>query len=164
MNRTSRHFTAALAALAWLMASIAPGFAADTSTFKDLPGRWVGDGKLGLKDGKVETVKCSATYFLSDDANELKQNIRCASASGTIEVKSVVSYKEGKLSGTWNELIYNLGGDLSGTVTPHGFRIAVRGSGLTANMDVILANGKQVVEIQFFESALLGLTLILQKG
>jgi hypothetical protein len=140
------------------------GFAADASPFKDLPGRWVGDGRIGLKDGKVESVKCRATYFLSDSTDELKQNIRCASASGKIEVKSVVDHKAGRLSGSWNELIYNLGGALSGEVTPRGFRISVRGSGLTANMEVIVQEGKQIVEIQFFDSALLGLTLVLQKG
>jgi len=40
----------------------------------------------------------------------------------------------------------------------------VQGSGLTANMEVIVREGRQIVEIQFFDSALLGLTLILQKG
>jgi hypothetical protein len=164
MNATKRLFGTTLALLACLTAGAVPGFAPETSPFKDLPGRWVGDGRIGLKDGKVETVKCRATYFVSDDANKLKQNIRCASASGKIEVKSVVTHKAGALSGTWNELIYNLGGELSGSVTPRGFRISVRGSGLTANMDVILIGAKQIVEIQFFESTLLGLTLVLQKG
>jgi hypothetical protein len=141
------------------------GFADDISPFKDLPGRWVGEGRLGLKEGKAEAVKCRATYFLSDSGlDELKQNIRCASASGKIEVKSIVAHKAGQLSGSWNELIYNLGGDLSGEVTPRGFRISVRGSDLTANMEVILREAKQIVEIQFFDSALLGLTLILEKG
>ncbi len=79
-------------------------------------------------------------------------------------MKSAVTYKAGVLSGSWNELIYNLGGELAGKVTPHGFRISVRGSGLTANMDVIVKETKQIVEIQFFDSTLLGLTLILQKG
>src|SRR5215471_6625286 len=92
MNRTSRSFSAALLFFVCLMAGPTPGFAADApddtgpadtapadapaseapaptapvpngSPFKDLPGRWVGDGKIGLKDGKVETVKCRATYF-----------------------------------------------------------------------------------------------------
>jgi hypothetical protein len=138
--------------------------AADESPFKDLPGRWVGEGRLGLKDGKTESVKCRATYFLTEGADELQQNIRCASASGKIEVKSAVAHKAGQLSGSWNELIYNLGGELSGEVTPRGFRISVRGSGLTANMEVILYEGRQIVEIQFFDSTLLGLTLILQQG
>jgi hypothetical protein len=146
-----------------ILASASPSIA-DDSPFKDLPGRWVGEGRIGLKDGKTEQVKCRATYFLSDKADELKQNIRCASASGKIEVKSVVTHTAGKLSGTWNELIYNLGGELSGEVTPRGFRISVHGSGLAANMEVIVRDGRQIVEIQFFDSALRGLTLILQQG
>jgi predicted secreted protein len=152
-----------LLACCWLGPQVR-GFAADASPFRDLPGRWVGEGRLGLKDGKVETVKCRATYFLSDSSDELRQNIRCASASGKIEVKSVVTHQAGRLSGKWNELIYNLGGELAGEVTPLGFRISVRGSGLTANMEVIVKDGRQIVEIQFFDSALLGLTLVLQQG
>jgi len=163
MSAMRKVFVAVLASLACQLGG-GLGLADDASPFKDLPGRWVGEGRLGLKDGKVESVKCRATYFLSKDANELKQNIRCASASGKIEVKSIVTHKSGVLSGTWNELIYNLGGDLTGTVTPRGFRISVRSSDLAANMDVIVMNERQIVEIQFFGSALLGLTLILQKG
>ena len=140
------------------------GFSETASPFKDLPGRWVGDGRLGFKDAKFEAVKCRATYFLSDDSQQLKQNIRCASASGNVEVKSEITHKAGALAGTWNELIYNLGGDLSGQVTPLGFRITVRGEGLTANMEVIVREGKQIIEIQFFSETLVGLTLVLAKG
>ena len=141
-----------------------PGLADPISPFKDLPGRWVGQGRLGLQSGKIETVKCRATYFVSEDGSQLKQNVRCASKSGKIEVKSLITYSEGELSGTWNELVYNLGGELSGTVTERGFRISVRGSGLTANMEVALAKSRQIVEIQFFDSTLIGLSLMLQKG
>ena len=140
------------------------GLADPSAPFKELPGRWVGQGRLGLQDGKVEIVKCRATYFTSDDGSELKQNVRCASKSGKIEVKSLITYSEGELSGTWNELVYNLGGELSGNVTRRGFRIAVRGSGLTANMEVAVAKSRQIIEIQFFDSTLIGLSLVLQKG
>ena len=109
-------------------------------------------------------MKCRATYFLSDNGVELTQNIRCASASGNVEVKSAIKHNGDALSGTWNELIYNLGGDLSGQVTPNGFRISVRGEGLTANMEVIVREGKQIIEIQFFSNTLVGLTLVLSKG
>lgn len=164
MISKKKAIVATLALLASCVGLQLRGFADETSPFKNLPGRWVGEGRIGLKDGKVESVKCRATYFLSDDANELKQNIRCASASGKIEVKSAVTHKSGQLAGSWNELIYNLGGELSGAVTPRGFRISVRGADLTANMDVIVMDAKQIVEIQFFNSTLRGLTLILQKG
>lgn len=164
MNAIGKALFTILASLFCLLALAGPGLGADESPFKDLPGRWVGEGRLGFKEGKVETVKCRATYFLSEAADELKQNIRCASASGKIEVKSVVNHKAGVLTGSWNELIYNRGGALDGEITPRGFRISVRGSDLTANMDVIVRGERQIVEIQFFNSALLGLTLILKKG
>jgi hypothetical protein len=132
--------------------------------FKELPGRWVGEGRIGTNAGKAETVKCRATYFVNPAGNELRQNIRCASAGGKVEVKSNVIANDGKLSGTWNELVYNLGGEMTGEVTQRGFRIVVRGGDLTANMDVIVMNDRQIVEIQFFNSSLRGLTLILKKG
>jgi hypothetical protein len=132
--------------------------------FADLPGRWVGEGRIGMAEGKMESVKCRATYFVNPAGNELKQNIRCASAGGKVEVKSTVIAKDAKLTGQWNELVYNLGGDMTGEVTERGFRITVRGGDLTANMDVIVMNDRQIVEIQFFNSSLRGLTLILKKG
>ncbi len=142
-----------------------PAAVQKSAPFKELPGRWIGEGRIGLKEGKTEKVQCRATYFVNPAGNELKQNIRCASASGKIEVKSLVTAsKEGKLSGTWNELMYNLGGEMTGEVTERGLRIVVRAGDLTANMDVIVMNDRQIVEIQFFNSALRGLTLILKKG
>lgn len=132
--------------------------------FADLPGRWAGEGFLGFKDGRRETVTCRVTYFLSDDQNELKQNIRCASPSGKVEVKSVVTNQAGKLSGTWNELIYNLTGELTGEITPRGLRVFVKAPDLNASMDVIVRGTKQIVEINFNSATLIGMTLVLDKG
>jgi len=158
----SLSFTALILVLCLLAGG--PALADPAPPFKELPGRWVGQGRLGLQGGKVEIVKCRATYFTSDDGSELKQNVRCASQSGKIEVKSLITHSEGELSGTWNELVYNLGGELRGNVTPRGFRISVQGSGLAANMEVAVAQSRQIVEIQFFDSTLIGLSLVLQRG
>ena len=49
-------------------------------------------------------------------------------------------------------------------MTPRGFRVAVKGEALNANMDIVLIGAKQVIEIQFINSSLIGLTLILEKG
>jgi hypothetical protein len=49
-------------------------------------------------------------------------------------------------------------------VTPRGFKIAVKGENLNANMDIVVMGAKQVIEIQFLNSSLIGLTLILEKG
>jgi hypothetical protein len=149
-----------------LAASIAvpPEAAAQNSPFERLIGRWVGEGRLGIRDNATEKVKCRVTYVHSAGDDQLRQSIRCASAGGNVEVQSMVTHRSGTLSGTWTELVRNLKGEISGTVTPRGFRVAVKGEALNANMDITLVGQKQVIEIQFIKSSLIGLTLILEKG
>lgn len=135
--------------------------------FANVEGWWGGIGRLRFKDGKNEDVKCRATYFVEGGGNELKQTIRCASGSGKIEVKSSVRHADGKLNGEWTEVMYNVNGVLEGEVTPRGYRVTVKGTEgttLSANMDIIVKDGKQMVEIQFFSETLIGLTLMLNKG
>ena len=136
----------------------------DASPFDKLAGRWVGEGRLGVKDSPSEMVKCRVTYFVQEGGIQLKQSIRCASQSGSIEVASTVTHVGGTLSGTWKELTRDWSGDLTGTVNPNGFKVAVRGESLSANMDIIVKGERQIIEIQFMESSLIGLTLILTKG
>ncbi len=141
--------------------------AAPGDAFANFPGRWTGEGRLGFKDGKTEAVTCRATYFVAKVTGELTQNIRCASPSGKIEVKSKVTEAGGELTGTWNELIYNMSGELSGEVTKAGFRVTVKGtegSDLNATMDILVKENRQIVEIHFNSSTLLGLTLLLGKS
>lgn len=136
--------------------------------FAKLAGWWGGNGRLRFKDGKMEEVRCRATYFVEDEGNALRQNIRCASQSGKIELKSQVRHQEGTLSGEWREEMYNVSGTLEGGVTPHGFRVSVKSttstSSLAANMDIIVKERRQLVEVHFYSETLLGLTLLLEKG
>lgn len=134
------------------------------SPFLKLAGRWTGDGMLGFKSSPPERVKCRATYFLNDAKDELKQTIRCATASGNVEVISNIKNEGGKLSGHWQETTRNFAGDLKGEMTEKGLRITVEGTDLNANMDIVVKNNKQVVEIQFVNTALVGLSLIMTKG
>lgn len=142
----------------------APAAAVDVSPFDPLVGRWVGEGRLGVRGNATEQVKCRVTYVRLASGDQLKQAIRCASAGGNVEVQSLVSHAGGFLTGSWKELVRNMSGNLSGAVTPRGFRVAVRGESLNANMDIILINSRQVIEIQFINSSLIGLTLVLEKG
>jgi hypothetical protein len=135
--------------------------------FANLDGWWGGEGRLRFKDGKQENVKCRATYFIEGGGNDLKQTIRCASGSGKIEVKGAVHHADGKLSGDWTETVYNVTGVLDGAATPRGFRVSIKGTNgttLSANMDIIVKDNRQMVEIQFFSETLIGLTLLLNKG
>jgi hypothetical protein len=134
------------------------------SPLDKLVGRWVGEGFLGVKDGANESVKCRVTYIPAEGTHHLKQTVRCASAAGSIEVQSAIVHAGGAISGSWSELTRNMRGDLTGKVTPRGFQVMVTGTDLSANMNVVINGPKQIIEIQFNNSSLIGLTLVLTKG
>lgn len=133
-------------------------------TLDALVGRWTGQGRLGFAEQKFENVKCRVTYLRTPQPGQLKQNIRCASASGNIEVLSELQQDGTTLRGKWTETVRNMSGDLEGQVTPTGFRVAIKGTDLQANMDIIARGPRQLVEIQFHNSTLVGLSLMLVKG
>jgi hypothetical protein len=58
----------------------------------------------------------------------------------------------------------NWSGELAGSITADGFKVAVKGSELNANMDIVVKDVRQIIEIQFIDSSLIGLTLVLTKG
>ncbi len=155
-------FRAILAALCFAI-PLVPASAVE-SPFSKLAGRWTGEGILGFKSSPPEKVKCRATYFINDAKDELKQTIRCATSGGSVEVISNIKNTGGKLSGHWQETTRNFAGDLSGEITPKGLRIKVEGTDLNANMDIVVKDKMQVVEIQFVNTTLVGLSLIMKKG
>ena len=141
-----------------------PIWAEDASPFEKLAGRWLGEGRLGMRDGVTENVKCRVTYVVPEHARQVRQTIRCASESGSVEVQSTVMYASGTLSGSWKELSRNMSGEVTGRITPTGFKVAIQGSELNANMDIIVKDAKQIIEIQFLNSSLIGLTIVLTRG
>src|SRR5262249_22495693 len=99
-----------LAAAAWGACAwgVAPASAVDVSPLESLEGRWVGEGRLGVRGNATEQVKCRVTYIYARDGDQLRQTIRCASAGGNVEVQSVVAHAGGKLTGSWRELVRDM--------------------------------------------------------
>lgn len=157
--------TAVLAILVAALVALAQAAAAAETAgpFAKLAGRWTGEGRLGIRGENTEQVKCRVTYFVTGNGDNLRQNIRCASAGGSIEVQTQVAHADGRLTGSWKELVRDMQGQLTGTVTETGFRVTAKGGDLTANMVIILKEPRQVIEIQFINTALIGLTLSLTK-
>jgi hypothetical protein len=133
--------------------------------FDSLAGWWIGQGRLGFKEGKTEAVKCRATYKLTDaNGRKLHQTVRCASASGKVEIESSILSDGKSLSGTWSEQTYNISGELSGQLVPAGFRVAVAGDQISAEMTIAVREQRHIVEIRFVDSTLLGLTMMFSRG
>lgn len=150
--------------LAGRMAIAEPATPPAPLTLDTLVGRWTGEGRLGFAESKFENVKCRVTYLRTEQTGQLKQNIRCASASGNIEVLSELQQSGVELTGKWVETVRNMNGELAGQVTPTGFRVEIKGTDLNAHMDIMVRGTRQLVEIQFNNSTLVGLSLMLVKG
>lgn len=161
---------AAAAALAVTMLASVPTGAADTpGPFTAFAGRWVGEGRLGIRASDnseitTEQVKCRVTYQPGDNGNALHQSIRCAAQGGNIEVQTDVRHSAGTLSGTWKEMTRDWAGSVTGTAVPKALRVRISSENLSANMNIQLRDTTQVIEIQFINSSLIGLTLLLRPG
>src|SRR5690349_11626102 len=103
MRGAGRLICLLLAAVLVLGLPASAGRAQEDSPFAKLVGRWLGDGRLGITGGASERVKCRVTYVLVDEGHQVRQTIRCAADSGSIEVQSIVIHAAGNLSGTWKE-------------------------------------------------------------
>lgn len=145
-------------------ASVAHAASEEAKPFQQLLGWWIGSGRLGFKSGEIETVRCRATYRNGRNQNQLLQAVRCASPSGQIEVKSEIESVGLRLSGTWTETKYAYSGKLTGQVIQGGFLVRVSGDGVSASMTVFAKGDRHVVEIQFHDSSLIGLTMVFGRG
>lgn len=160
----------ARAGLLILAVCLTPAAAADApGPFEKFGGRWVGEGRLGFRASDnsqftTELVKCRVTYQPRDNGNAVHQSIRCAAQGGNIEVQTDVRNTGGTLTGTWKELTRDWAGDVNGTATENALRVRISSDNLSANMNVQLRGNKQIIEIQFINSSLIGLTLLLAPG
>ena len=68
------------------LCSWAPASAEEPSPFTKVAGRWLGEGRLGIRDGPTEHVKCRVTYVVLEQGQQVRQTIRCATESGNVEV------------------------------------------------------------------------------
>ncbi len=88
-------------------------------------GSWSGNGTFATLSGARENLKCTASIPLS--GNTLKVNVRCASASGGINARSVIALNGSALTGTWEERTYNAEGTLRGTLLSNEISLTLNG-------------------------------------
>jgi hypothetical protein len=98
------------AALALTLLTACPAGAVSTP-FDALKGTWVGGGTLNFKDGRSEKLDCNAYYTSSADGKALTTALRCSGPSRKVELRSHLSYADGKVSGSWEERTNNASGE-----------------------------------------------------
>jgi hypothetical protein len=141
-------------------AAFMPSVAAKTDgPFSGVLGVWKGAGQLTLDGGRSESLKCRAYYTERNGGSGLGLAIRCASASNNIELRAGLVSAGGRLTGTWEERVFNVGGDVSGQVNGGKINLAINGGSFTASMAVSTSGTSQSVSITAQGTAMRGVTI-----
>lgn len=133
-----------------LCAAIAIGLSAaspaNAGPFDALAGQWSGGGTVSYTDGSNERLQCKARYDVRSDS--LKLSLVCATDNYKIDARSNVRYNSGFLSGDWQEITRNLGGDVSGSAIGNTISAQLQSGGSTLlNFKIVTNGGAQSVRI-----------------
>ena len=128
------------------------------SPFSALVGTWSGKGTARLEGGKSEKLTCKG-YYSGSGGTELKLNIICANASTKVELRSVLKYAGGKVTGTWEERNFNQAGTITGSADDQKMKLNIGGGGLKGQLSVSIGGETQSVSLSTEGSALKGVNI-----
>lgn len=147
------NWTAAAGVAALMVAS--PVQAQSANPLAKLEGSWSGNGSITLNDGSRERIRCRATYKGDGSGgSETRIDLRCASDSYKFELQSQVVYRNGEVSGNWNEATRNAAGQISGTATPSKIDVRAMGQTFAALITISIRSDSQSVSIRSPGSAM----------
>jgi hypothetical protein len=141
----------------------ASGSAETASAFTALGGAWSGSGQIRLEGGQREAIRCSANYAPRSGGTALGLSLRCASASGRIELRANLQSRGNRISGSWEERSYNVSGDVSGIAASGNLRLLFSGS-LSGAMLVTTSGNSQSISVRTDASALQGVNVSLRRN
>jgi hypothetical protein len=134
---------AATLVLAALAASTAES--ASANPFKKLDGFWSGGGTVSPLKGKPERVSCRVTYKVEGAA--IVQKMRCAGTDYKFDASSKLTYKGGRISGSWNESIRAAAGGVSGTANGNSVRARISGDKFSGRMSINVSGSRHTIAI-----------------
>lgn len=118
---------------------------AASNPFDALKGNWEGGGTVWLTDGKVKEVDCKATYKVS--GSNLTQNLECAGDDYEIEATLKLTDKSGKVKGSWNEVIYDASGAVTGNAKEDIVRAVIRGDKFSGRLSLKVVDAGHTINI-----------------
>jgi hypothetical protein len=142
-----------------LSTQIAPGADGPLGHFA---GHWSGAGKIVVKDGASERIRCRSSN--NSSGNGLTLSLRCASDSYKFELASDISYEGGKISGSWNETSRGVVGSLSGRATAGNIQATAQAIGFTADLAIRTTGNNMAVSIRSPGSEISEVSITMAKG
>ena len=137
---------AALALSSTLVVLSAPHAIAADGPLAHFAGNYSGNGKITVKDGTSERIRCRSTNSAS--GNGLSLSMRCASDSYTFNLGSEITADGSNVSGSWNETSRGVVGSLSGKISGSNITATATTVGVTAALSIRSAGNTLSVSIR----------------
>lgn len=161
LSDSSRRLIAGtVAASALLLAS--PGYA-QTGPFSAMGGNWTGTGKIIVKDGGAERIRCRATYTVASAGSSLTQALRCASDSYRFDLNTNVTASGSSITGIWSEISRNINGTIGGRLSGSDIDALVEANGFAATLEMQTRGNKQTIAIRSKNTDLRGVDITLSR-
>jgi len=109
-------------------------------------GTWSGNGKITVKDGTSERIRCRSTN--SAKGNALALSMRCASDSYKFDLASDIAAEGATISGSWNETSRGVVGSLSGKISGSNITATATSVGVTAALSIKTSGNALSVSIR----------------
>jgi hypothetical protein len=139
----------------FLAAALArPGQTASAAVnpFDQLSGDWKGGGTVILADGKVKEVDCQATY--KPAGSNISQKLHCTGNDYEINTDLKLTYKGGKIKGSWSESTYDASGGVTGTAKDDIVHALISGDKFRGRMSIKVSDADHTINIvQFNEKS-----------
>lgn len=134
-----------LLAVTALALAVPPARAASANPYGKLNGYWSGGGTVTPLKGNAEKVSCRATYKTKGAA--VTQNIRCAGVDHKFAASFNLTYKGGRVSGSWSEALYAASGGVTGTASGNSVRVRLSGQKFAGRMSINLSGSRHAITI-----------------
>jgi hypothetical protein len=157
---TLRRLLGSAVVAASMMLSASPG-EAQSALFANLAGAWSGSGKIMIRDGGSESIRCRATYTV--EGSGLNQVLRCASDSYRFDLTTNVTASGNNLSGIWSETSRNVNGTLGGKVNGGDIEAFVEANGFAASLSMKTSGNRQTIAIRSQNTDLRGVDITLTR-
>ena len=126
-----------------------PGETATPSNpFDQLTGDWKGGGTVITKNGEPKKVNCQATYKAA--GSNISQTLSCTGDDYEINTNLKLTYKGGKIKGSWNESVYDASGGVTGTAKDDIIHAVITGDKFRGRMSIKLSDAGHTINIVQF--------------
>ncbi len=137
--------------------------AGSANPLSSLAGSWRGSGTVRFEGGQSESLTCRGFYTIKNGGTGIGLALRCASTSAKIELRSLLNYQGGRVSGSWEERTFNSAGNVHGRASNGRLSLAISG-GVSGSMLVMFGGASQSISINTSGTGLKGVSVSLKRA